>query len=141
MGITNNSTKSFERGVYELSSTSISFNVCFAPVDCLNRDRSNLNIRYKSDSHNFGSNHHRGSACARCRSNSSPERRLEEDGLRSWNSTATVGDDRLRRTLQIIKCGRRRICSYCPRSGRCGSNERPPKAKQFRQAVECSGER
>src|SRR5262245_46671928 len=136
--ITNSSEKSFERGVYELSSTSISFNVCIAPIGCLNRDCSNFNLRYKSSSHNLGSNHRRGSACARRRSNSAPGRRLEEDRLRSWNPTSTGGDDRLRRTLQIIKCGRRPICSHGPCSGVCGSNERPPKAKQFRQGVECS---
>src|SRR5262245_66256960 len=118
--ITNSSTNSFERGVYELSSTSISFNVGFAPVGCFNRDRSNFNIRYKSDSHNLGSNHRRGSACARRRSNSSPERRLEEDGLRSWNSTDTLGDHRLRRALKIIICDRRHIIVAGPHTGTYG---------------------
>src|SRR5262245_63319828 len=91
--VDNGSAKSFERGVYELSSTSISFNVGFVPVGCLNRDRSNFNLRYKSNSHNLGSNHHRGSAGARRRSNFAPERRLEANGLRSWSSIATGGDD------------------------------------------------
>lgn len=93
--ITNSSAKSFERGVYELSSTSISFNVCFAPVGCLNRGRSNFNLRYKSNSHSLGSNHHRGSACARRRSNFAPGRRLEADWyLKSMTMTgATPAND------------------------------------------------
>ena len=49
--------------------------------------------------------------------------------------------ERFRGALQIIKCGRRRICSLGPRSCIRDSNERAPKAKQFRQGVECSGER